>query len=57
MYEETHPPCKHCGHTGLSHDEEFGNCLHRDYGSPHECECPGYDPMELIDLPCVETIQ
>lgn len=35
---ETFPPCKHCGHPGEDHDEEFGNCS--------DCECPGYEEAE-----------
>lgn len=35
---ETFPPCKHCRHEGLSHDEEFGNCS--------ECDCPGYEELQ-----------
>jgi hypothetical protein len=45
---ENIPPCKHCHHPGLSHDDEFGDCKHlgvTDTG--HDvCECPGYEEGE-----------
>ena len=42
------PPCKHCAHPILSHDEEFGNCGHlgvTDTGWDI-CDCPGYEEGE-----------
>jgi len=62
--QETHPPCKHCGHVGEDHDEEFGCCrrmVRASYPSPNmaeDCPCPGYEPVTLLDAtPMTEIIQ
>lgn len=42
---ENGPPCKHCGHPCLSHDDEFGNCdeLGLTDTGHSKCDCPGYE--------------
>jgi hypothetical protein len=46
---ENGPPCKHCGHACLDHDDKFGHCTYLGtYGVEREpnCECPGYEEVE-----------
>ena len=48
---ENGPPCKHCGHPCLSHDDEWGSCQHLGRTDTlHEvCQCPGYEePDETV---------
>lgn len=42
---EDGPPCKHCGHPFLSHDDEWGSCdeLGKTDMLHPVCGCPGYE--------------